>query len=232
MPDFDTRRPQEPDQPDRLHMFVVASRLRTSARVQLRNKNIIGLLGIGGGILLLAVVAVVTIVWAVLPHPQTPADQLDQELQPTSTPAYELLGGGFQSTTSYCDSSECGVTRACPRGISFCGVVTTEANGARKLASITENAYSVDEAARILNAVPNVEKVDELSLEFYDASLPDSAFGLRLFQNATSYCFVEKDRAVSTLRGKLNKAELLGKTDNCYVAVYEGSGPRLKTKPS
>jgi hypothetical protein len=205
-------------------MFVVASRLRTSARVQLRNKNIIGLLGIGGGILLLAVVAVVTIVWAVLPHPQTPADQLDQELQPTPTPAYELLGGGLQSTTSYCDSSECGVTKPCPRGISFCGVVTTEANGARKLASITEDAYSVDEAARILNAVPNA---DELSLEFYDASLPDSAFGLRLFQNATSYCFVEKDHAVSTLGGKLDKAELLGKTDNCYVAVYEGSGPRL-----
>ena len=91
MPDFDTRTRQEPVQPSILKMFVaaskqhmsaVASRLRTSARVQLRNKNIIRLSGIGGGILLLAVGAVVTIVWAVLRHPQTPADQLDQELQP------------------------------------------------------------------------------------------------------------------------------------------------------
>jgi hypothetical protein len=217
MPDFDTRRPQEPDQPDRLHMFVVASRLRTSARVQLRNKNIVRLLGIGGGILLLAVVAVVTIVWAVLRLPQTPADQLDQELQPTATPAYEFAGYASGTYTVYCDSSECRVRKACPLGISKCGAVTTEALDARKLASITEDA-----------AVPNA---DGLSLEFYDAGLADGAFGIRL-QNATSYCFVDKDHAVSTLGGELDKAELLGKTDNCYVAVYEGSGPRLKTKPS
>ena len=113
MPDFDTRTRQEPVQPSKLKMFVaaskqhisaVASRLRTSARVQLRNKNIIRLLGIGGGILLLAVVAVVTIVWAVLRHPQTPADQLDQELQPTPTPAYEVLHLHYHSgSTSDCD---------------------------------------------------------------------------------------------------------------------------------
>jgi hypothetical protein len=215
MPDFDTRRPQEPDQPDRLHMFVVASRLRTSARVQLRNKNIVRLLGIGGGILLLAVVAVVTIVWAVLRLPQTPADQLDQELQPTATPAYEFAGYASGTYTVYCDSSECRVRKACPLGISKCGAVTTEAYGARKVASITEDA-----------AVPNA---DGLSLSFYNADLDD--LGIRL-QNATSYCFVDKDHAVSTLGGELDKAELLGKTDNCYVAVYEGSGPRLKTKPS
>ena len=215
MPDFDTRAPQEPDQPNRLHMFVVASRLRTSARVQLRNKNIIGLLGIGGGILLLAVVAVVTIIWAVPRHPQTPADQLDQELQPTPTPAYELVGDYRSGTSYYCDSSECGASKACPRGISICGTVTTEANGARKWASITEDAaYDA--------GVPNA---DGLSLSFYDADLADLGIGPEL--NATSYCFVDKDHAVSTLGGKLDKAELLGKTDNCYVAVYEGSGPRL-----
>jgi hypothetical protein len=220
MPDFDTRRPQEPDQPDRLHMFVVASRLRTSARVQFRNKNIVRLLGIGGGILLLAVVAVVTIVWAVPRHPQTPADQLDQGLQPTPTPAYELVGDYRSGTTFYCDSSECGASKACPRGISICGTVTTEANGARKLASITEDAaYDA--------GVPNA---DGLSLSFYDASLADSEFGLRL-QIATSYCFVDKDHAVSTLGGELDKAVLLGKTDECYVAVYEYSGPNLK-RPS
>jgi hypothetical protein len=218
MPDFDTRRPQEPDQPNRLHLFVVASRLRTSARVQLRNKNIIGLLGIGGGILLLAVVAVLTIVWAVLPPPQTPADQLDQGLKPTPTPAYELVGRyGSGTPHYYCDSSECGVSRACPRGISICNSVITEANGARKLASITEDAaYDA--------GVPNA---DGLSLRFYDASLADSQFGLRL-QIATSYCFVDKDHAVSTLGGELDKAVWLGKTDECYVAVYEYSGPNLK----
>jgi hypothetical protein len=106
------------------------------------------------------------------------------------------------------------VRKACPRGISKCGAVTTEALDARKLASITEDA-----------AVPNA---DGLSLGFYDADLAD--FGIRL-QNATSYCFVDKDHAVSTLGGELDKAELLGKTDNCYVAVYEYSGPNLK-RPS
>jgi hypothetical protein len=218
MPDFDTRAPQEPDQPNRLHMFVVASRLRTSARLQLRNKNIIGLLGIGGGILLLAVVAVVTIVWAVLIHPQTPADQLDQELQPTPTPAYKVVRH-TSGTTSDCDTSgECTVTKACPRGISNCYKVSTEATDARKLASITEDA-----------AVANA---DAQSLTFYYAAL----YNLGIFEldanSATSYCFVDKDLAVSTLRGELDKAELLGKTDNCYVAVYEGSGPRLKRTPS
>jgi hypothetical protein len=236
MPDFDTSTRQEPVQPSKLKMFVaaskqhmsavaskqhmsaVASRLRTSARVQLSNKNIIRLLGIGGGILLLAVVAVVTIVWAVLRHPQTPADQLDQELQPTPTPAYEVVdynSGNFSS----CSSGECSVTKVCPRGISNCNVVSTEANGARKLASITEDA-----------ARPYADGGQ--SLTFYDAAL----YNLGIFEldapNATSYCFVDKDLAVSTLRGELDKAELLGKTDKCYVAVYEGSGPSLKTKPS
>ena len=223
MPDFDTRTRQEPVQPSKLKMFVaaskqhmsaVASRLRTSARVQLRNKNIIRLLGIGGGILLLAVVAVVTIVWAVLRHPQTPADQLDQELQPTPTPAYKIVRY-TSGNTSDCSSGECTVTKACPRGISNCYKVSTKANDARKLASITEDA-----------AVPNA---DGQSLTFYDAAL----YHLDIIELvATSYCFVDKDLAVSTLRGELDKAELLGKTDNCYVAVYEGSGPRLKTKPS
>jgi hypothetical protein len=45
----------------------------------------------------------------------------------------------------------------------------------------------------------------------------------------SSYCFVDKDLAVSTLRGELDKAELLGKTDRCYVVVYERFGPHLKT---
>jgi hypothetical protein len=212
MPDFDTRAPQEPDQPNRLHMFVVASRLRTSARLQLRNKNIIGLLGIGGGILLLAVVAVVTIVWAVLRLPQTPADQLDQELQPTATPAYKVISHGSGNTTESWSSGECTVTKVCPRGISNCNEVSTEANDARKLASITEEA-----------AVPNA---DAQSLKFYDAALYDLDI-IELV--ATSYCFVDKDLAVSTLRGELDKAELLGKTDRCYVVVYERFGPHLKT---
>ena len=223
MPDFDTRAPQEPDQPNRLHMFVVASRLRTSARVQLRNKNIIGLLGIGGGILLLAVVAGVTIVWAVLRHPQTtPADQLDQELQPTPTPAYEVLSYN-SGKISDCVSADCTVTKVCPRGISNCNEVTTEANAARKLASITEDA-----------ARPYADGGQ--SLTFYDAYSYDLGIDLGIIEvgdptsiDATSYCFLDKDLAVSTLRGELDKAELLGKTGKCHVAVYLGSGPSLKT---
>jgi hypothetical protein len=34
--------------------------------------------------------------------------------------------------------------------------------------------------------------------------------------------------AVSALRGVLRDAELIGKTDNCYVTFYRGAGPDLK----
>ena len=33
---------------------------------------------------------------------------------------------------------------------------------------------------------------------------------------------------VSALRGVLRDAELIGKTDNCYVTLYRGAGPDLK----
>jgi hypothetical protein len=34
--------------------------------------------------------------------------------------------------------------------------------------------------------------------------------------------------AVSALRGVLRDAELIGKTDICYVTFYRGAGPDLK----
>ena len=47
-------------------------------------------------------------------------------------------------------------------------------------------------------------------------------------QMATSYCFESRDDAVSALRHVLDSAELVGKTDYCYVAIYRGAGPDLK----
>ena len=37
---------------------------------------------------------------------------------------------------------------------------------------------------------------------------------------ATLYCFKRKRVAISALGDALNDAELLGKTDNCYLALY------------
>ena len=39
--------------------------------------------------------------------------------------------------------------------------------------------------------------------------------------NATGFCFNDKDVAISALRGALDQAELLGKTNGCYVAIYQ-----------
>src|SRR5215213_7055795 len=76
MPDFDTRTPQEPDQPS-------------------RQTNMTLRLGIGGSILLLAVVAVVITVRAVEPTADQPAgppaEQLSQKIQTPPTPAYNYL---------------------------------------------------------------------------------------------------------------------------------------------
>jgi hypothetical protein len=83
-----------------------------------------------------------------------------------------------------------------------CFIIRGVSTDARVLASITE--YTVHPAN-----YASVQKVD---------------FGI-----ATSYCFQNKHVAVSALRGVWDKAELLGKTDNCYLAVYKGSGPHLNT---
>jgi hypothetical protein len=236
MPDFDTRTRQEPVQPSKLKMFVaaskqhisaVASRLRTSARVQLRDKNIIGLLGIGGSILLLAVVAVVTIVWAVLrpadPPAGPPADQLSQKIQTPPTPAYELRDEDSDWTGSPSESTLCDYLYANHYDNYVCLDVTTKVTDPVKLASITQ-----ERGAHPTTEYTGGNHISMVEVDFYGGL--DYEAGDR-DPEATSYCFKSKDLAVFALRGKLHKAELLGKTDDCFVIVYEGSGPALRNTP-
>jgi hypothetical protein len=69
MPDFDTRRPQEPDQPNRLHMFVVASKQHISAVGRWTGKIMIRHWRLELSVSFLAVLAVV-LTWtlAITPH--------------------------------------------------------------------------------------------------------------------------------------------------------------------
>ena len=64
MPDFDTRRPQEPDQPNRLHMFVVASKQHISAVGRWTGRIMIRHWRLGLSVSYLAVLVVLT-AWAV-----------------------------------------------------------------------------------------------------------------------------------------------------------------------
>ena len=56
----------------------------------------------------------------------------------------------------------------------------------------------------------------------------DEYYGVPGNHIATIYCFKSKHVAVSALRGALKDAELLGKTENCYLALYRGDAERLK----
>jgi hypothetical protein len=99
-------------------------------------------------------------------------------------------------------------------------MVLTEATGAMKLASITEDM--------ITNPVYLRDKDYGLVLRvrFLDKSEFDLGAGDDI---ATIYCFKRKSVAVSALGSALKDAELLGKTDNCYLALYrEGDAELLK----
>ena len=199
MPDFDTRRPQEPEQPSNIHMTR--------------------LLGIRVSILLptvLAIVlAVVIIVWFVLSSADrfagTPADdllgtrlaayQLDQEIQLEPTPAFELAAQSSNSSAFSCEPEVEGYDT------SFCWMIATEATGARQLASITEDM--IDNPSD----TGSVLKISFIKQREYELG------GTR--DIATLYCFKRKSVAISALGDALNDAELLGKTDSCYLALYK-----------
>ena len=161
-------------------------------------------LGIGGSILLLAAVS---IVWAVLNPADylagTPADRLlrtsaDQLDQKIQTPPTPF----YESM-----ATESGDSSAYSCEAEVCFIVRPPGDSStRELASITEDTvYPSAQGSSYA-----VQKVDFIGI------------------SATSYCFQRKQRAISALHGALDKALLLGKTDNCYVAVYEGEGPGLR----
>src|SRR5215211_683924 len=215
MPDFDTRTPQEPDQPS-------------------RQTNMTLRLGIGGSILLLAVVAVVITVRAVEPTADQPAgppaEQLSQKIQTPPTPAYHFL---WQDPTLEGSSEEyeCAFTYQGFPGYYTdyaCPAVVTKVADPVKLASITQqiqggplprqpNTVRTSGAGGLHDVAVKVE-FNRRTQDWYRSGPPQ----------ATSYCFEGKDLAVYALHGHLHEAEFLGKTDDCFVIVYEGYGPGLR----
>ena len=198
MPDFDTRRPQEPDQPSNIHMTRLLG-----IRVSILLPTVLAM-----------VLAVVIIVWFVLSSADrfagTPADdllgtrlaayQLDQEIQLKPPPAYELALQSSDSSAFSCEPEVEGYDQ------SECWMVATEATGARQLASITEDMITNPSDNGI---VLKISFIDQREWELGGAR-----------DIATLYCFKRKSVTISALGDALNEAELLGKTDNCYLALY------------
>src|SRR5918994_2267149 len=91
MPDFDTRKPQEPDRPSRLHLFVVASKQhifavgRSIARTMRRHWRL------GLSISFLAVLAWIVPVWAGH-YVETHSEQVDEKLDWAVETPREQLG--------------------------------------------------------------------------------------------------------------------------------------------
>jgi len=213
MPDFDTRKPpQEPDRPNKLHLFVAAcrqqvsavvGRLGTSAGALLRSRNRISSRGKAFVILFVVVLGTALISWAV----ETPAEQRDQlnhKLRLKPPPGYTLEPDTGDSSAYPCDE-----------GVKSCMLVTTYGDyDAKELASITRAKLSD----------PGVEAT-ATSMQFTD--------GGHIADTGVSYCFATKDHLFRTLGTRsLNGAELLGTIDysssygeeHCYIVVYEGHG--------
>jgi hypothetical protein len=148
----------------------------------------------------------------------TPAgtDKLDQEIQLKPPPAYELAPDESDASAySYsCEPEDLGYDP------SVCFEVLTDATGAIKLASITEEMITDPDYLRD-KATGLVLRVRFIDSSEYGRSIVDDI--------ATIYCFKRKSIAVSALGGALKDAELLGKTDHCYLTLYrEGDAELLK----
>jgi len=214
MPDFDTRKPpQEPDRPNKLHLFVavcrqkvsaVAGRLGISAGALLRSRNRISRRGKAFGILFVVVLGTAIISWAVDTPPEQ-RDQFDHKLRLKPPPDYDL-------DTDTVDSS----AYSCDQGVNSCMVVYTYGDyDAKELASITRSLLS--------DFGESGGEATATSMQFAD--------GGSMKSTDMSYCFATKDHLFRTLSTiSLNRAQLLGKIDysssygenHCYIVVYEG----------
>jgi WD40-like Beta Propeller Repeat len=88
--------------------------------------------------------------------------------------------------------------------------------------SITQELKADPNSGSFVAEVPGGDHISIVIVEFYgelDWGTGDT--------QATSYCFESKGLAADALRGHVHRPTLAGETDNCYVAVYEGSGPSL-----
>jgi hypothetical protein len=140
--------------------------------------------------------------------------QLDQEIQLKPPPVYQ---GPVESDSSAfsCETEELGY----PLPSGCFNFVLTEATGAMKLASITEDILTTPGLMRCCD-YGLVQRVGFFHKDEYSGD-PGNPI-------ATIYCFKSKRVAVSALGGALKDAELLGKTENCSLALYRGDAERLK----
>jgi hypothetical protein len=138
---------------------------------------------------------------------------LTEALKPP--PAYEIADESDSSAFS-CELEDSGYSTY----DNGCSIVPTETTGALKLASITEDMTTnpMYVGGKDYGRVLRVRFIDKSE---YHLGGNDTI--------ATIYCFKRKSVAVSALRGELDKAELLGRTDNCYLVLYrDGDAELLK----
>ena len=236
MPDFDTRRPQEPDRPNRMHMFVaasrqhmfgVASRLRTPVRALLRNRKMRRRLGLALSVLSLVVLAGVLTAWAVETHSEqvdekldwaveTPSEQLGQEIKLPPTPEYGLYYEASTLSGGSSAAAECFLSDEGNYDAYACEDVITKVTDPVKLASITEELRADPSSGTDVAVQDAGAYIDVMEVSFRRSEQDDTQF--------TSYCFGTEGRAADALRSHTDDVEkpvLAGETDNCNVIVYE-----------
>jgi len=192
----------------------------------------IQLLGLGLSFLLLTVLAGVIIDWAAMTTADQPAgpptEQLSQKIQTPPTPTYNYLpiDPSKEGESDYeCVLVARGYGDSSPPS-AYCPAVITKAADPVKLASITQQIQSgpIQDRDKTIEA----DGLDAFALKVEFNRRFEDWWGGRPPQ-ATSYCFIGKDLALDALGGQLDKAELLGKTDDCFVIVYEGDVAEVTT---
>jgi len=163
-------------------------------------------------VLIMVILAVLIMDWVGSPSP----DQLDQKIQPQEAPEYHQRLEPSRNCALYpinpwLYDDEC--YKVVLNTSHFYSYIMMTPGETTKLALITED---------FVETLFYIEPPTVLRLDFYRN--PHSQQ-----QMATSYCFGSRDDAVSALRHVLRDAELVGKTDSCYVAIYRGEGPDLKS---
>jgi hypothetical protein len=156
--------------------------------------------------------------WAAETPREQLGQQLGQEIKLPPTPEYRVY---YEASSLYESSSasDCVLAYQGDYAGYACIVLITGASDPVKLASITQE----------LRAEPSSGTDVAMDPESTFAVVKVSFSRSELAANhAISYCFGSKDLAADALRGKLHKAEWVGKTDDCFVIVYEGTGPALR----
>jgi hypothetical protein len=157
--------------------------------------------------------------WAVETPREQLGQQLGQEIKLPPTPEYRLY---YEASSLYESSSASDCVLAYQGNYDGydCIHLITEASDPEELASITQELRADPNSGSEAATYGGDYDLDVMKVWFRSSELADA--------HAISYCFGSKDLAADALRGKLHKAEWVGKTDDCFVIVYEGSGPALR----